>query len=132
MDNSHDLEPIIVGVSVLLVFLTFLLHGITERINDLKDKPKSTARKTETDALNKKLYYLFTFQALPVTLIYLCVFWVIMPRTVEIMRTYEFNIWSFNELATIYVLIDFGLFGMFLFAAVKAIQTAAKWFEKRK
>lgn len=132
MENLNNMEPIIVGISVLLVFLTFLLHGVTERVAELIKKPKVESKKKETDELNKQLSFVFFYQSLPVTFIYFTVFWVILPRTWMIITTYEFRLWGFDELSTLYVLMDIGLFGMFLFAANKSRQVISKWIAKRK
>lgn len=132
MENLNNMEPIIVGISVLLVFLTFLLHGVTARVEELIKKPKFENKKKETDELNKQLSFVFCCQSLPVTFIYLTVFWVILPRTWMIMTTYEFRLWGFDELSTLYVLMDIGLLGMFLFAANKSRQALSKWIAKRK
>lgn len=122
---------IISAVSVLLIFLTFLMNGIKENIDKLLGVKKESAKKNLANELNKKLISTLFLQALPVTIIFLSVFWIIFPKAWTIVKTSHISLWSFNEMNTLYVLIELGLLGMLLFAGVKTIQVLLKWFEKR-
>lgn len=118
------------AISVLLVFLTFLLNGIEKDVNEkiLQRKPNEAQtearRKFNIDIL--KLLFLKT---LPLTLIYIATFYSLLPKAFHIMRISKFAFWYFDELNTIFIFIEIGLLCLTIFASTKVYQLYKKYKE---
>ena len=118
------------AISVLLVFLTFLLNGIEKEVSEnvLKKKPPA-AQKEARNQFNNDTLKLLLLKTFPVTLIYIATFYSLLPKAVRIITTSKFSFWNFDELNTIFVFIETGLLGLTIFATTKAYQLIKKYYE---
>lgn len=115
------------AISVLLVFLSFLLNGIEKNVSEiaLKRKP-SVAQKEARKQFNNEVLKLLILKAIPVSAIFIITFYSLLPKTITILTTFQFSFWHFDELTTIFVFIEIGLLGLTLFAIAKVIQLIKK------
>jgi hypothetical protein len=115
------------AISILLVFLTFLLNSIEKEVSGILSK-----KKPESAQIDKLIRYkddlkrIFFLKTLPISLIYLITFYILLPDTVKIISTSTINLWDFDELKTLFVFIELGILGLTIFAILKAY----KLFEK--
>ncbi|MGN6196938.1 MAG: hypothetical protein ACTHOB_18500 [Ginsengibacter sp.] len=118
------------SISVLLVFLTFLFNSIEKEVNEkiLERKPEK-AQTEKRKKFDKELLKLLWLKTLPVTLIYIITFYSLLPRAIHVLTNSRFSIWSFDELTTIFIFIELGLFGLALFATTKSWQLIKKYRE---
>jgi hypothetical protein len=116
------------AISVLLVFLTFLLSGIEKDVSEkiLQRKP-SEAQKEARRQFNNDTLKLLLLKTLPVSLMYIATFYALLPKAVLILTTSKFSFWHFDELKTIFVFIEIGLLGLTIFAFTKMCQLLKKY-----
>lgn len=97
------------AISIILVFATVGLDLFAKESNSFisrkkpdRDKPTEIAdfRKEKTRVLLKLI---------GVLLFYLVLFWILLPKSIEIMKTSEFALWNFDMVQTFYVLINLGI-----------------------
>lgn len=97
------------AISIILVFATVSLdifakesdNFITKKNPD-KDKPTE-----QTDFKKEKNKLLF--KLIGVLLFYLLLFWLLIPKSIEIIKDSEISIWNFDIVKTFYVIINFGI-----------------------
>jgi hypothetical protein len=115
------------AISVLLVFLTFLLNSIEKEVSDIlstrKPEVAQTERLTRYKSDLKRIFYLKT---LPISIIYLITFYILLPDTVKIISISTLNIWDFDELKTLFVFIELGILGLTIYAILKTYQLFEK------
>lgn len=121
------MADILSSISVLLVFLTFLLNAIqkeiTEKVNNRKPE------KAMTDALRKfndDLKGTLILKALPITIIFTLTTYILLPKAIEIIKSSKFSFWYFDILNTIFILIVFGLFGLTIYSINKTFELITK------
>jgi len=113
---------ILSAISVLLVFLTLLLSGIqTDSDALLKTNAPLTTQTENYDAFRKRVFWQIA-KCLVVTIIFFLIFWTLLPHTCKIIGHSRFAIWDFDELPTVFVLINTGVFGMFVFGLVYVVK----------
>jgi hypothetical protein len=117
------------AISVLLVFLTFLLSGIEKDVSEkiLQRKP-TEAQKEARRQFNNEILKLIFLKILPVSLMYIATFYALLPKAILILTTSNFSFWHFDELKTIFVFIEIGLLGLTIFALTKMYQLMKKYF----
>ncbi len=97
------------AISIILVFATVSLdifakesdNFITKKNPD-KDKPTE-----QTDFKKEKNKLLF--KLIGVLLFYLLLFWLLIPKSIEIIKDSEISLWNFDIVKTFYVIINFGI-----------------------
>lgn len=118
------------AVSVLLVFLTFLFNGIEKEVSEQLAKRKPTGAQVEARRqFQKETLKLLLLKTFPVTIIFIVTFYSLLPTALHILTTSRIALWSFNELNTIFVFIEIGLFGLTVFAIIKLVQLIRKYRE---
>lgn len=97
------------AISIILVFATVGLDVFVKESNNFiskrnpdKDKPTELA-----DFRKGKLKVLL--KLIGVLLFYLVLFWLLLPKSIEIIKTSEIDIWNFDVVKTFYVIINFGI-----------------------
>jgi hypothetical protein len=121
------MSDILAGISILLVFLTVLLSFISNGINDLLRTPKpGTARAEARVEFNSKLRFALFAQSIPVTLVFILVWYVLLPQTATIISTCHFDIWNFDTLKTIFVLIELGVLGFIIYSGIQTSRLISK------
>jgi hypothetical protein len=124
------MPDLISAISVLLVFLTFLLNGIEKSVNEKVNQRKPTIAQTEArKQFNNDILRLLFLKIFPVTLIFSVTFYSLLPKAFHIVATSIFSIWEFDELNTIFVFIEIGLLGLTMFAITKAYALTKKYYE---
>jgi hypothetical protein len=118
------------SISVLLVFLTFLLNGIEKDVSEKITKRKPTEAQTVSrKQFNNDILRLLWLKTIPVTLIYIVTFYSLLPKAIHILTTSSFALWNFDELNTIFVFIETGLLVLTIFAISKAYVLTKKFYE---
>ena len=121
------------SISVLLVFLTFLLNGLQQQAEEILEIAKpGIDQQAKTKKINNKILGFFWLKCLPVSLIFGLIFYILLPKTVSIIINSSFNIWNFDILNTVFFLIEIGVLGLTLFSIIKSIQIINKYYEKIK
>jgi hypothetical protein len=121
------MNDIISAVSVLLVFLTFLLNAIEKEANDFIDKQapdstKSLALASFKTGLKKVLF----FKVFPITVIFSITFYTLLPVAVKIIKTSKFSYWNFNTLNTLFLFVELGVLGLLSYSLWKLVQLIKK------
>ncbi len=119
------------GISVLLVFLVYLLNEIQKSVNEKVSKKMPPQIQCEArKQFTKELLEILLLKAIPVTLVYIVVFYSLLPKVFHIFSISQFSFWYFDELNTIFVFIELGLLGLTIFSVIKVVQLILKYREK--
>lgn len=118
------------AISVLLVFLTFLLNSIEEKVSEKVTQRKPTEAQAEArKQFNNDTLRLLWIKTFPVILIFIVTFYSLLPKAIHIIKTSSLAFWNFDELNTIFVFIETGLLGLTIFAITKAYALTKKYYE---
>ena len=116
------MADLLAAISVLLVFLTLLLAGMQKDSDDLlKSNVPLKTQKDNYDDFRMKISWQIAKSSL-VTVIFFLIFWVLLPHALKIINQSHFDLWNFDELPTVFILIELGVSGMFLFGLVYVIR----------
>ena len=97
------------AISIILVFATVGLDIFAKESNNFISKEKPDKSKP-TDLIKfRKEKDILLFKLLGVLLFYLLLFWLLIPKSIEIMKDSEISFWSFDIVKTFYVIINFGI-----------------------
>jgi len=119
------------SISVLLVFLTFLLSSIEQRVSEKLSAPVPLKNlQSERKKFMGEIRTLLFLRTLPVTLIFGVVFYTMLPKTVEILMQSEFSWWYFDALSTILVFLELGLLGLMFYAGYRSYTLIGKLISK--
>jgi len=119
------------SISVLLVFLTFLLNSIEQRVSEkLSARVPLKSLQNDRKKFMAEIRMLVFLRTLPVTLIFGVVFYTMLPKTEEIIQTSEFSWWDFDALSTILVFLELGLLGLTIYAGYRSYELIEKLFSK--
>jgi hypothetical protein len=115
------------AVSVLLVFLTFLLTSIEKEITEKCNTRKpELAQKEKRKLFNNDLIKLLFLKIVPIILIYFITFYALLPKSLKIITNSSFELWNFDELNTIFIFIELGLLSLTIYAVTKLFQLIKK------
>lgn len=115
------------AISIFLVFLTFLLNSIEKEVSDILSKRKPEVAQTDRLIRYKSdLKRIFYLKTLPISIIYLITFYILLPDTVKIISISTLDIWDFDELNTLFVFIELGIFGLTIYVILKTYQLFEK------
>lgn len=118
------------AISVLLIFITFLLNAIEKEVNEnISQKKPPIAQAEARKNFNRGTLKLLLLKTLPVTIIFIATFYSLLPKSIRIITTSSISFWDFDELNTIFVFIETGLIGLTIFAILKAWQLICKYRE---
>lgn len=118
------------AISVLLVFLTFLLNGIEKDVNEKINQRKPTEAQTQArKQFNSEILQLLWLKTIPVTIIFIVTFYSLLPKAIHVLTVSSFALWNFDELNTIFIFIETGLLGLTIFATKKASSLVKKYYE---
>ncbi len=114
------------AIGILLVFATVALDFFVKeaQIFDKKNKPDASQinrlkeYRREKNSIIYKLVGVFIF--------YLILFWLLIPKSVEIFKTSRFDLWDFNIITTFYILINFCILIFIVLTLKYLIQTTKK------
>jgi hypothetical protein len=121
------MADLISALSVFLVFLTFLLNSLEADLKELLKKRKPDAN--QINSLNqyklefKKLFYL---KSLPISIVYISTFYILLPKTINIINNSKLSFWEFDEFNTLFVFIELGLLCLMIYAFIKSFQLFKK------
>lgn len=119
------------SISVLLVFLTFLLNSIEQRVDEmLSARVPLKNLQSERKQFMSEIRALLFLRTLPVTFIFGIVFYTMLPKTVDILMHSEFSWWTFDALSTILVFLELGLLGLMLYAGYRSCALIGKLFSE--
>ena len=118
------------SISVILVFLTFLFNAIEKEVNEIiAERKPEIAQKAKRSQFEDRLRKLLWLKVLPITIIYIVVFYSLLPEAISILMTSCFSFWDFDELTTIFIFIEIGLLGLTFYAVSKLWQVIVKFRE---
>jgi hypothetical protein len=115
------------AISVFLIFLTFLFNSIGKEVVDtLATRKPEDAQADKLNCYKKDLKRLLFLKSLPITLIFVISFYVLLPKTLTIIKTSKIDFWNFDELKTLFVFIEIGIFGLTSYTTIKTSQLYIK------
>jgi hypothetical protein len=124
------MADILSSISVLLVFLTFLLNGIEKDVREIINKGKPPKAQSIARAkFNSQILRLLLIKTLPVTLGFTMTFYTLLPKTIYLFTTTCFSLWQFDELNTLFVFIEIGLLALTIFACYKSYELIKIYFQ---
>lgn len=114
------------AIGILLVFATVALDFvIKDSVDFIKIIKPDASKKTETDNYNSKKNNI-VIKLVGVLIFYLVLFWLLIPKSVEILKSSEINFWEFNLLSTFYILINFCILVFIILTLKYIIKTLKK------
>ena len=89
------------AISIILVFATVSLDIFAKESDNFitKQNPDKDKPTEQTDLKKEKNKLLFK----------LIVFWLLIPKSIEIIKDSEISLWNFDIVKTFYVIINFGI-----------------------
>ncbi len=122
------MNSILSAMSVLMIFLGIFVDLLYRESERLLQQPKPTKdenvrRKTLMVSLRVLLY----FKAAPLTAILLMASYILLPTTIEILSSSKFSLTRFDELNTIYILINSAIFVLFIISLFITISVGSKY-----
>lgn len=106
------MSDILSSVSLLLALLTFMFNLAYPRITQEIDKPlPPQAQKEERKIQQKGTTRLIFFGSLPILLSFIALFYINLPKSIEILSTSIFNIWNFSIIPTMFIMIELAVLG---------------------
>jgi hypothetical protein len=123
------MADILAAITVLMVFLTFLLQAIDNQITVQIDAPTPNVSKTiERAKFKKKLRVLLITKSIPITIAFAITSYTLLPKSISIIHHSRFDLWNFDILNTIFIFIELGAIGLTVYSTVKLVQLAKKLF----
>ena len=97
------------AISIILVFATVSLDIFAKESDNFitKQNPDNDKPTEQTDFKKEKNKLLF--KLIGVLLFYLLLFWLLIPKSIEIIKDSEISLWNFDIVKTFYVIINFGI-----------------------
>ena len=121
------MSDLLSAISVLLVFLTFLLQIVDKDISAVINKKNPFADKTnEIKLFGRELYKVLFLKSIPITLIFLITAYSILPKTIFLMRNGRVDFWGFDTLNTLFIFIQCGVIGLTIYSFYKTIKLIQK------
>lgn len=113
------------AIGILLIFATVALDFFVKDSQSFLQKTKPDSAKTkETEKYNSEKDSVLC-KLLGVLIFYLILFWLLIPKSVEILKTSKIDLWNFNVLSTFYVLINFCIL-IFIILTIKFVIKTVK------
>ncbi|MDA3906527.1 MAG: hypothetical protein PF484_10675 [Bacteroidales bacterium] len=97
------------AISIILVFATVGLDIFAKESNNFISKQKPDNDKPTELSDFKKEKTIVLLKLIGVLLFYIVLFWILLPKSIEILKTSVFAIWNFDMVQTFYVVINFGI-----------------------
>ena len=97
------------AISIILVFATVSLDIFAKESDNFITKQNPDKDKPTEQADFKKEKNKLLFKLIGVLLFYLLLFWLLIPKSIEIIKDSEISLWNFDIVKTFYVIINFGI-----------------------
>lgn len=95
------------GIGILLVFATVALDFfVKDSMRFLQEKKPDSAKTIEVENYKRRRNSV-VYKLTGVLFFYILLFWLLIPKSVEIIRTSTFDLWDFDFNSTFYILINF-------------------------
>ena len=121
------MSDILSSVSVIFIFLTILLNFINKEVDNLLDKNiPDTEKKVERQNFRHNLYHTLLFKSFPISLIFLLVFYLFLPETINIVNNSKFDIWNFKLIPTVLFFIESGFLVLMIYSFYKFFKLLRK------
>jgi len=122
-----SINDILSSISVLLVFLTLLITYLSTELKQILDESKpEKSRVKERLKFLKKLRFILFLKSIPITFIFLVVTYTLFPQSINILCTSNIDLWNFDTLKTIFILIELGLIGLSIYSALQTLKLVKK------
>lgn len=120
------MSDIFSAISILLVFATVSLDLFIKdsQIFLHKSKPDESKTKETTKYNSERESVLCKLSGLLV--FYILLFWLLVPKSFEIVKTSEIHFWNFDMISTFYVLINFCILFFIILTIKYVIKTKNK------
>ncbi len=109
------------AISVLLVFLTFLLNSIEQSLDTILSKRPYEDHVDKMNKYKEKIRSILFLKLVPISLVYIITFYVLLPDTFIIISNSTFSFWDFDALNTIFVFVEIGLLGLAIYSISKIV-----------
>jgi hypothetical protein len=114
------------AIAILLVFATVALDLFVKEAQAFIKKSKPDKSKTTEIEIFRRNKSEIIVKLSGVLLFYLILFWLLIPKSVEIIATSTFDLWTFNQTSTFYLLINLCILIFITLTIKHLIQTAKK------
>ena len=114
------------AIGILLVFATVALDFFVKEVQTFDKKTIPDAAQIIRLKEYRQEKYSIIYKLLGVFVFYLILFWLLIPKSVEIFKTSRFDIWDFNVISTFYVFINFCILIFIVLTLKYIIQTSKK------
>lgn len=115
------------SISVFLVFLVYLFGAVGSAANQKLNSEMPSAKQTENRRRFASDVLGSIYQTLAATVAFFVTFYVLLPRTIDIIATSNFNAWKFDELKTLFVFIEIGILVFSIVTGWKAFKLFRRW-----
>lgn len=114
------------AIGILLVFATVALDFFVKEAQTFIKKSKPDKSKvTEIKSFRQDKFDII-LKLSGVLLFYIVLFWLLIPKSVEILGTSKFDLWNFNQISTFYILINLCILIFIVLTIRYLIQTSKK------
>ncbi len=94
------------AIGILLVFATVALDFFVKDSQAFIQKTKPDSAKTKETENFKNIKKIIVFKLAGVLMFYVILFWLLIPKSVQIIETSTIDLWNFNLIPTFYIVIN--------------------------
>ncbi len=120
------MESIFSAISILLVFASVILDLLVKDISNFKKINKPNCDQKEHLKKYIKQKNKLIFKIIGCLVFYLVFFYLLLPQSVNIIKTSAFRLWNFNVTNALYILINFTIFIFIIQLFIYLIQIIKK------
>lgn len=120
------MDNIFSAIGILLIFATVLLDFFVKDSQTFIKKTKPDNAKITAIQNYKNAKNIIIFKLAGVLIFYLTLFLLLIPKSVEILKTSKIDLWEFDLISTFYILINFCILIFIVLTLKYLIKTAKK------
>lgn len=122
------MSDLLSSVSLLLALVTLFLGYMYPMIqNTLDRKPPDEAKKKERRRFRKTVLNVLFTRVLTVLLMFAVLFYVCLPKAVNILQTSQLELWDFDYTRTIFLLVEAAICSFLVHMIIVSIKLIVLW-----
>ena len=115
----HEIRDILAIASLLITIITFLFNIFWQEIKVAIDIEIPNTNQIEARKRAKnKVYSILLKNMLPSCLSFIVIFYVNLPKAIEIVISSNFSLWGFDQIKTLYIILELTLFASVIISLV--------------
>lgn len=115
----HEISDILAIASLLITIITFLFNIFWQEIKIAIDIEIPNTNQIEARKRAKnKVYSILLKNMLPSCLSFIVIFYVNLPKAIEIVISSNFSLWGFDQIKTLYIILELSLFASVIISLV--------------